>query len=662
MTTLVRTKVTLKDSDWCFDKASRVIDEWINSKAEPHGIHIFPQTFDYPREHARIAENDSFMLDFARADNALALAVEYPDPGADRPTWRVDLALTRLEQSTELAIRIGLLLDDPAGFPTPDQSGGVQLSVREGADLTVKRAVQFSDLVRRTSFPQEPRAEGSSTYRFPEVLRSIVDRVGVADYREMSSKPTIINELGIGEFFLLVDSPGRRCPVVAVSSRKYSDGGGYLADSAKLAGALAGIAHVVQLAPAYWPMKRHWGGDWNSVYSGAVRIYMPASVPSLGPYWVASDIESFNAQGPPGAFHSVCIASVFSQITEQFEKESMPTPHSIRASGSPRPGPITLGDLGPAAESSETASEDEEPRQQNQRLEQRVIELQRAIGASERILLETRSENARLEAELSQERKWVEEILDENRRLEVQLSASHGDPSLETSLALRPMWERIHSLLDSVQEVALRFRRMESECEEMQELKVRNQELRNSEQNLKATNESLIRRQPGVVGHSSSGEAGDLRPLVDIVPQLARGEIPLETSLKLMEKLFPGRVTVLDEAFDAARGSHQFRYKREAFYLLWQLATNYWQEVQIGGDAGAHKVFGDSYAACEAENLSKIGRNARTFEYQGKKVQMEKHLKIGVAESNAESLRIHFEWFADEKMIVIGHCGKHLPL
>ncbi|WP_279611117.1 hypothetical protein [Burkholderia gladioli] len=39
---------------------------------------------------------------------------------------------------------------------------------------------------------------------------------------------------------------------------------------------------------------------------------------------------------------------------------------------------------------------------------------------------------------------------------------------------------------------------------------------------------------------------------------------------------------------------------------------------------------------------------------------MEKHLKHGVKDSAAETLRVHFEWIASEQKIIIGHCGKHL--
>ena len=45
---------------------------------------------------------------------------------------------------------------------------------------------------------------------------------------------------------------------------------------------------------------------------------------------------------------------------------------------------------------------------------------------------------------------------------------------------------------------------------------------------------------------------------------------------------------------------------------------------------------------------------------KGSSIVMPMHLKIGVKDTAAETLRIHFEWFADEQKIVIGHCGPHL--
>jgi hypothetical protein len=36
------------------------------------------------------------------------------------------------------------------------------------------------------------------------------------------------------------------------------------------------------------------------------------------------------------------------------------------------------------------------------------------------------------------------------------------------------------------------------------------------------------------------------------------------------------------------------------------------------------------------------------------------HLKIGAKPSATETLRIHFEWDPEARVIVIGYCGEHL--
>ena len=35
------------------------------------------------------------------------------------------------------------------------------------------------------------------------------------------------------------------------------------------------------------------------------------------------------------------------------------------------------------------------------------------------------------------------------------------------------------------------------------------------------------------------------------------------------------------------------------------------------------------------------------------------HLKIGNAETTTETIRVHFEWIAEEQKVVIGWCGEH---
>lgn len=72
---------------------------------------------------------------------------------------------------------------------------------------------------------------------------------------------------------------------------------------------------------------------------------------------------------------------------------------------------------------------------------------------------------------------------------------------------------------------------------------------------------------------------------------------------------------------------------------------------------------GNAYAANEAKcaRNNKRAKQLRTFQYRGEPVEMMEHLKIGVKQDSlAETWRAHFYWDATRKVIVIGHCGRHL--
>lgn len=135
-------------------------------------------------------------------------------------------------------------------------------------------------------------------------------------------------------------------------------------------------------------------------------------------------------------------------------------------------------------------------------------------------------------------------------------------------------------------------------------------------------------------------------------------------ALDIIESLFSDRVVILPTARDSARDSAKFRSPDKVLTLLMKLCTQYWDSLASGqgGDAQAKGVFGDAYAANESETtMGRAGAvRRRTFDYRGHPVLMAKHLRIGIKPSAAETWRAHFEWFADERAIVIGHCGPHL--
>ncbi len=127
--------------------------------------------------------------------------------------------------------------------------------------------------------------------------------------------------------------------------------------------------------------------------------------------------------------------------------------------------------------------------------------------------------------------------------------------------------------------------------------------------------------------------------------------------------MFPDRVVVLDTAIQSANESLAFKYTEKAFELLWKLINDYWTELNKGGGDRAKEIFGNSaYAQNEGDTLSNEGKRRRAFNFGGRELIMLKHLKIGVKDSVSETLRIHFEWLADENKIIIGHCGKHLDV
>lgn len=163
---------------------------------------------------------------------------------------------------------------------------------------------------------------------------------------------------------------------------------------------------------------------------------------------------------------------------------------------------------------------------------------------------------------------------------------------------------------------------------------------------------------------ADNGLSAILEPLRTDYLDVLGGHPKLEQSLSLIAAFYSDRVAVLDSAFDAARESDRggFRFGAKAFNLLAKLATGYWQALANGeGDQHAKAVFGhNAYAPNEASVLSNDAKRRRTFSYRGRDFLMVKHIKHGVKDSLAETLRVHFEWVANEKKIVIGHCGKHL--
>ena len=147
--------------------------------------------------------------------------------------------------------------------------------------------------------------------------------------------------------------------------------------------------------------------------------------------------------------------------------------------------------------------------------------------------------------------------------------------------------------------------------------------------------------------------------------EAAKGGTPTpEQSLRYIALSRPDRVVVLDSAYKSAERSRAFIKKKRLLDLLKTLTGDYIDAlIYSGGDAEARRLFGKAYRANESHTTqgSPELMKMRTFTYEGVRLEMQKHLGIGVAHNDEETIRIYFHWDAKAQKVVIGYCGPHLP-
>lgn len=173
--------------------------------------------------------------------------------------------------------------------------------------------------------------------------------------------------------------------------------------------------------------------------------------------------------------------------------------------------------------------------------------------------------------------------------------------------------------------------------------------------------ESLKNRLDQANGNRSEG--GNPAALVDMALRDAP-LLPLEC-LDLIEKAYGENCIILGSAKDSARDMSRFGKGHELLGLLKKLVTTYRSKLLNGGDSQARAVFGQNeFAARESETVmgNKDMKRRRTFAYNGEDVEMFRHLKIGVDDDVTKTIRVHFHWDSDSQKVVIGYCGKHLPV
>lgn len=177
------------------------------------------------------------------------------------------------------------------------------------------------------------------------------------------------------------------------------------------------------------------------------------------------------------------------------------------------------------------------------------------------------------------------------------------------------------------------------------------------------------RSRGGLGGQGTPAQLADaeadalLQRMVEVLRDGAAQQTPRQI-LELVDRVSPCCLVLLPSALKSADEASGFEYSEKLFDQVWKLATDYRQlRLQGGPDNLAREVFGNKvWAARESDTTAQnaVGKAERTFDYKGQPLLMLQHLKIGVKDSPNRTLRLHFEWDAEDGVVVIGHCGPHL--
>lgn len=182
--------------------------------------------------------------------------------------------------------------------------------------------------------------------------------------------------------------------------------------------------------------------------------------------------------------------------------------------------------------------------------------------------------------------------------------------------------------------------------------------------------EKLFRANNKIQGLQSqlenSGKSNDYLDHRELFEFCCRSDEPsLEEALNLVKGSFPNSCTVLDSAIESARKAVSFNKGRRLLSMIDRLLSEYLPKYLDGGDNKARSVFTPKeYSATESETIisNKQLASCRKFLYKGSYVEMWQHLRIGVVDNPQYTIRVHFLIDKNDKKVVIGYCGEHLPI
>lgn len=163
---------------------------------------------------------------------------------------------------------------------------------------------------------------------------------------------------------------------------------------------------------------------------------------------------------------------------------------------------------------------------------------------------------------------------------------------------------------------------------------------------------------------ASPAQDVELQLDVDLVRRVAtrKGMTPADV-LAYLQAVSDDRVEVLESAWKSAREAANFVYPEKMLELLDLLVNPYYESLAAGNpDSVAKDVLGNHYSAKESKTTTQNQRlrALREFDYCGKKILFERHLRVGSGVGARDCMRIYFEIIGSK--VVIAYAGEHLEV
>lgn len=247
----------------------------------------------------------------------------------------------------------------------------------------------------------------------------------------------------------------------------------------------------------------------------------------------------------------------------------------------------------------------------------------------ERGELRRQLEGAANSNDLAAQKEWSEFLLDDNGRLSNHL--------VELSQQLDDLNGRLG----------------DRDTELLTEMQAHEDDIKEYEYRIRSAEDRLSRQDAEIAGAKAAEQAWEE---LDAFPS------DLTSVLRLVQRLYPSRVVVLDEALDSAQGwpfdaDKAWRVLRAMAIHLPRLHFDS-QGVDIEKEFEGATGFSLAMAERKLTKENKRAVQQRQRDYRGGTIDITPHVKVGSAKPNM--LRVHYYPDHEAKVIVIGHCGDHL--